>query len=68
MATSLVVGGGALALEERSTFRGRPVLGLLPCLATALSGCQGVALWGNLAVFALSVAIFWRTLALGHER
>jgi hypothetical protein len=34
----------------------------------AVSGCQGAAIWGNLAVFAVSVGIFCSTLALGRAR
>jgi hypothetical protein len=36
--------------------------------ATALSGCQGVAIWGNLLVFGVCLGIFVCTLALGHGR
>jgi hypothetical protein len=36
--------------------------------ATLLSGCATTAIWGNLAVFAVSVGIFLSTLALGHGR
>ena len=36
-------------------------------LATLLSACQGVVLWGNLAVFAVSVGLFLGTLALGRS-
>ena len=35
-------------------------------LAAVLCSCQGVVLWGNLAVFAVSVGIFLGTLALGR--
>jgi hypothetical protein len=35
-------------------------------VTTAMSGCQGAALWGNLVVFAVSVGIFCSTLALGR--
>ncbi len=35
--------------------------------ALCLSGCQGVVLWGNLAVFGVSVCIFLGTLALGRH-
>jgi hypothetical protein len=34
--------------------------------AVVLSGCQGASLWGNLAVFGVSVGIFLSTLALGQ--
>lgn len=33
-------------------------------LATMLPGCQGPALWGNLALVALTVGIFLSTLTL----
>lgn len=36
-------------------------------LAALCSSCQGVPLWGNLAVFAVSVGIFVGTLALGRK-
>jgi hypothetical protein len=35
--------------------------------ALCISGCQGVVLWGNLAVFGVSVGIFLGTLALGRN-
>ena len=38
-------------------------LGLTSFAALALAGCQG-AIWGNLAVFAISVGIFMGTLTL----
>jgi hypothetical protein len=36
-------------------------------LALALAGCNG-AFWGNLIVLALTVGIFFGTLALGRSR
>jgi hypothetical protein len=42
----------------------------LPVSIAALSllcSCQGVVLWGNLAVLAVSVGIFLGTLALGRS-
>ena len=41
-------------------------LGLALIAAVVLAGCQG-ALWGNLAVVALSVGIFMGTLSLGRS-
>lgn len=41
-------------------------IGIASIGALALAGCQGV-LWGNLAVFALSVGIFMGTLSLGRR-
>jgi len=35
--------------------------------AALMCSCQGVALWGNLAVFAVSLGIFLGTLALGRS-
>ncbi len=35
--------------------------------AVCVSGCQGVV-WGNLAVFGVSVGIFMGTLSLGRGR
>ena len=35
-------------------------------LATLLCSCQGVVLWGNVVVLAMSVGIFLGTLALGR--
>ena len=40
---------------------------LLPAMATGLSACQG-AMWGNLAILAVSVGIFLGTLSLGRNR
>ena len=39
----------------------------IAALATVLCSCQGVVLWGNLAVLAVSVGIFLGTLALGRS-
>ena len=39
----------------------------LVCVAMCMSGCQGVV-WGNLAIFAASVGIFFGTLSLGRGR
>ena len=44
-----------------------PRLGALVCGALCASGCQGVV-WGNLAVLAMSVGIFFGTLSLGRGR
>ena len=35
-------------------------------LALGLCACQGVVLWGNVAVLAVSIGIFLGTLALGR--
>ncbi|HKP60827.1 MAG TPA: hypothetical protein VJV78_29060 [Polyangiales bacterium] len=35
-------------------------------LLLSLSGCEG-AMWGNLAVFAISLGIFMGTLTLGRS-
>jgi uncharacterized membrane protein YhaH (DUF805 family) len=40
---------------------------LLPIAAVGLTGCEG-AMWGNLAVLAVSVGIFMGTLSLGRVR
>ena len=46
----------------------KPWLGsALFALSLTVSGCQGV-MWGNLAVFAMSVGIFFGTLSLGRGR
>jgi hypothetical protein len=38
-------------------------------LGTAtLLGCQGTAIWGHLALLAVSVGIFCSTLSLGRDR
>jgi ABC-type nickel/cobalt efflux system permease component RcnA len=42
-------------------------IAMLPALASVLCSCQGVVLWGNLAVLAVSVGIFLGTLALGRS-
>jgi ABC-type nickel/cobalt efflux system permease component RcnA len=52
-------------LEQRSKY-GSP--GAFALSALTLSACSGPAVWGNLAVFAVSVGIFVSTLALGHGR
>jgi hypothetical protein len=69
--SSWLVGGGALAVEQRS----KPLspyawgaCGAFAVSALTLSACSGPAVWGNLAVFAVSVGIFVSTLALGHGR
>ena len=38
----------------------------IAAVSVLLCSCQGVVLWGNLAVFAVSVGIFLGTLALGR--
>lgn len=45
----------------------KPWLLTLFVVMFTVSGCQGV-MWGNLAVFAMSVGIFFGTLALGRGR
>jgi hypothetical protein len=42
-------------------------LSTLVLAAVCMSGCQGVV-WGNLAVFGVSVGIFMGTLGLGRGR
>ena len=39
----------------------------LPAVASLLCSCQGVMLWGNLVVLAVSVGLFLGTLALGRS-
>jgi hypothetical protein len=45
---------------------GTGIILVLALAGGALSAGEGAALWGNLVVFALSVGIFWSTLALGR--
>jgi hypothetical protein len=45
---------------------GSRMLALLPVGLFVLSGCEG-AMWGNLAVLAISLGIFMGTLTLGRS-
>jgi hypothetical protein len=45
---------------------GSRMLALLPVGLLVLSGCEG-AMWGNLAVLAVSLGIFMGTLTLGRS-
>jgi len=47
--------------SSRALAMAMPLVGLVLC-----SGCDG-AMWGNLAVFAISVGIFMGTLSLGRH-
>jgi hypothetical protein len=39
----------------------------IAALSLLVCSCQGVILWGNVAVFAVTVGIFLGTLALGRS-
>jgi hypothetical protein len=45
---------------------GSRMLALLPVALLSMSGCEG-AMWGNLAVLAISLGIFMGTLTLGRS-
>ena len=57
---------GNRSLGNRSLGRSHPrsLWGCLLVLSSGLGGCQGPALWGNLALVALTVGIFLSTLTL----
>lgn len=45
---------------------GSRMLAFLPVALLSMSGCEG-AMWGNLAVLAISLGIFMGTLTLGRS-
>ena len=54
--------GGLIGRKRERTLACLPVA----LLALPLSGCEG-AMWGNLAVLAISLGIFMGTLTLGRS-